>query len=165
MRTPAVTPAADGLQQGSADSGEDPDSPGAHLPGAAPGAAPSRAHSPQPPLPRGVQAIGRSRVAGATEGGLPGRSDSGGRPDAADDPGDVLSGSFAWLAGAGLGLITLIVPLATVVADRSLGPTAQPTPPIPVPSSLARDGSAFPARITGPGTGEPVGRNSSWKPQ
>lgn len=164
MRTPAVTPAADGLQQGSADSGEDPDSPGSHLPGAAPGAATSKAHPPQPPLPRGGQAIDRSRSAAAAEGGLPGRGDPN-VPDAADDPGNVLSGSFAWLAGAGIGLITLIVPLVTVVADRSLGPTAHTTPPVPVPSSLARDGSPFPARITGPGTGEPTGRNSSRQPQ
>ena len=162
----AVTPSADGLEQSAAESGEDPDSP---RPDALIG---GRSRSPLRFRPRPLAAISAAdptvaspvlRVAPAPLSPVPFPSASP-RQDSGDQN-EWLAQPLAWLAGGALALVTLIVPLASVIGDRSLGGGGQPPPPSPVPSTLARDGSPFPAPIPGPGAGESAGGNSRRQPQ
>jgi len=172
----AVTPSADGLQQAAAESGEDPDSPRPDDLIAGRSRSPVRSQprplaavpttvSPTQPTALASAEASRALRPAPSLGPLrPLPSPSAAPRPGADDQNELLIQPLAWLAGGALALVTLIVPLASVIGDRSLGGGAAPSP-APVPSTLARDGSPFPAPISGPGARESVGGNSRWQPQ
>lgn len=77
-------------------------------------------------------------------------------PHAADGPdADLLPPPLGPLAGGLIALLTMLVPLGSVVADRAghqgTGTTAFPAAP------PQRDGSPMPARLTLTGAGQPAG--------
>ena len=77
--------------------------------------------------------------------------------------GDELGEGVGLLAGMGIALLTLIVPLASVVVDRGDQPGASPLNP---PSTAsARHEPPLPAPITRPRAGESSGGDPGRKPQ
>ncbi|WP_411876020.1 hypothetical protein [Vulcanococcus limneticus] len=75
----------------------------------------------------------------------------------AQSPSDTLLDSGAPLIGALIALATLLLPLASVLSDRSGLDTAPP--------ALRRDGSAQPAGLAGTRPGEPGGGDPRRQPQ
>jgi hypothetical protein len=76
--------------------------------------------------------------------------------------GDELGEGVGLLAGMGIALLTLIVPLASVVVDRADAPAASLLT-LP-PTASARDESPQPASFASPRTGESPGGNPGRKP-
>ena len=76
--------------------------------------------------------------------------------------GDELGEGVGLLAGMGIALLSLIVPLASVVVDRADAPAASLLT-LP-PTAIARDESPQPARFASPRTGESLGGDPGRKP-
>ncbi len=98
----------------------------------------------------------------------PPRSESfGSKSDPTADGGEdepYSPGSFVHAAspvlGVALGLVTLVVPLAVVIGDRTGIPTAEPV----LTNQATAHGLAQPAGITSPRTGQLDGGDSSRQP-
>lgn len=81
------------------------------------------------------------------------------RTPALDDP-DLIGQPMGFLAGVGIGLLSLLVPLAAVVTDRRDQPLSSSR--IGPPSLTTQlDGSQQPGRFTSPRPGQPAGGDSS----
>jgi hypothetical protein len=79
------------------------------------------------------------------------------------DPSEELGPGLGWLGGVAIALLTLLVPLTSVVLDREDQPTGSTLPR--VTNSLQRHGSHNPSGLSSTGFGESPGGDTGGKPQ
>jgi hypothetical protein len=79
------------------------------------------------------------------------------------DPSEDLGQGLGWLGGVSIALLTLLVPLTSVVLDRENQPTGSLLPK--VLNSSQRHGSHNPSSLSSTGVGESPGGDTSRKPQ
>ena len=79
------------------------------------------------------------------------------------DPSEELGQGLGWLGGMAIALLTLLVPLTSVVLDREDQPTGSPLPS--VTNSLQRHGSHNPSGLSSTGFGESPGGDTGGKSQ
>jgi hypothetical protein len=84
-------------------------------------------------------------------------------PDPSEDLGQGLGQGLHWLGGMAIALLTLLVPLTSVVLDREDQPTGSLLPR--VSSSGQMHGSLNPSGLSSAGVGEPFGGDTGRKPQ
>jgi hypothetical protein len=83
-------------------------------------------------------------------------------PDPSEELGQGLGPGLGWLGGVAIALLTLLVPLTSVVLDREDQPTGLLLPRV---SNIGqRHGSHNPSGLSSPGVGESPGGDPSWKP-
>jgi len=79
------------------------------------------------------------------------------------DLSEELGQGLGWLGGVAIALLTLLVPLTSVVLDREDQSTGSPLPS--VTNSLQRHGSHNPSGLSSTGFGESPGGDTGGKPQ
>jgi len=84
-------------------------------------------------------------------------------PDPSEELGQGLGGGLGWLGGAAIALLTLFVPLTSVVMDRQDQPSGSLLPK--VSNSGQRHGSHNPSGLSSAGIGESLGGDSGRKSQ
>ena len=84
-------------------------------------------------------------------------------PDPSEELGQGLGQGLGWLGGVAIALLTLLVPLTSVVLDREDQPTGLLRPR--VSNNGQRHGSHNPSGLSRAGVGESLGGDSGRKPQ
>jgi len=84
-------------------------------------------------------------------------------PDPCEELGQGLGPGLGWLGGVAIALLTLLVPLTSVVLDREDQPTGLLLPS--VSNSGQRHGSHNPSGLSSAGVGESLGGDSGREPQ
>jgi len=84
-------------------------------------------------------------------------------PDPSEELGQGLGQGLGWIGGVAIALLTLVVPLTSVVLDRENHPSGLLLPRLP--ESEQRHGSHNPSGLPSAGVGESLGGDSGRKPQ
>lgn len=98
-------------------------------------------------------------------GDNPGKSpapDSDRLPGGSPGLSEELGQGLGWIGGVAIALLTLIVPLTSVVVDREHRPSGPQLPRLT--DSSQRDGSFHPPGLSSPGIGQFIGGDSGRKP-